>query len=340
VEIKTSSNNFTVNFVLLKPHAIIYLYIVFTFENSSLAYDSEHSKILICIPAFNEAKNIENVIAKSKLYADEVIVYDDGSTDNTYQAASSAGATVIRNAENKGYGVAIRSLFQAAKEKDADIMVTLDSDGQHDPGQIPDLLKALSQGFDIVIGSRFLRNDDKEKVPKYRSFGIKTITKLTQVASYGKITDSQSGFRAYNKNALSKINLFKNGMSVSTEILLRASEKKLLTTEVPITIRYDMKDTSTHNPLSHGVSVLYSVMQFISLRHPLAFYGLPGIVLLGIAAFIMKNALNLFSKTGYVSTNMILIAVGIAVVGVVLLATAAIVYTLIALLEGKVKSSP
>ena len=128
-------------------------------------------------------------------------------------------------------------------------------------------------------------------------------------------------------------------MAVSTEILLRAKEKNLLTTEVPITINYDIKDTSTHNPISHGIGVLYSVFQFVSLRHPLAFYGLPGIALLGVAAFFMKNALHLFSTTGYVSTNMILISVGIAVVGVVLLATAAIVYTLIALLKGKIKNS-
>jgi glycosyltransferase involved in cell wall biosynthesis len=296
------------------------------------------TKILICVPAYNEAAKIAEIVSKSKEYADDVIVYDDGSTDDTYQIALSAGATVIRNPDNKGYGVAIRSLFRVAKERGAEVMVTLDSDGQHDPDQIPDLIKPLSQGFDIVIGSRFLRNDDEIKVPRYRSFGIKTITKLTQAASYGKITDSQSGFRAYNKNALSKINLFEDGMSVSTEILLRAGEKKLLTTEVPITVSYDVKDTSTHNPITHGVSVLYSVFQFVSLRHPLAFYGLPGIVLLGIAAFFMKNALSLFNHTGYVSTNMILLAVGIAVVGVVLLATAAIVYTLIALLKGRIKA--
>jgi glycosyltransferase involved in cell wall biosynthesis len=297
------------------------------------------SNILVCIPAFNEAGTIAEVIWKSRKYANDIIVYDDGSTDNTYEAATSAGAIVIRNPENKGYGVAIRSLFQAAKEKDADIMVTLDSDGQHDPDQIAQVIEPLKQGFDIVIGSRFLKRDRKEKVPRYRSFGIKTITKVTQAASYHGLTDSQSGFRAYSRNALSKINLFEDGMAVSVEILLRAKEKNLSTTEVPITINYDMKDTSTHNPLSHGVGVLYSVLQFVSLRHPLAFYGLPGIVLLGVAALFLRNALHLFSTTGYVSTNMILISVGIAVVGVVLLATAAIVYTLIALLKGKIKDS-
>ncbi len=296
------------------------------------------SKILVCIPAFNEAETIAEIIRKSKKYADEIIVYDDGSSDNTYEAATSAGAIVIRNPENKGYGVAIRSLFQAAKEQDADIMVTLDSDGQHDPDQIAEVIEPLKQGFDVVIGSRFLKSDGKQNIPRYRSFGIKTITKLTEAASYNGITDSQSGFRAYNKNALSNINLFEDGMAVSVEILLRAKEKNLLTTEVPIIINYDIKNTSSHNPISHGIGVLYSVLQFLSFRHPLAFYGLPGIALLGVAAFFLRNALHLFSTTGYVSTNMILVSVGIAVVGVILLATAAIVYTLIALLRGKINS--
>jgi glycosyltransferase involved in cell wall biosynthesis len=297
-------------------------------------------RVLVCIPAFNESRNIAEIINKSKKYADGVIVYDDGSTDDTYELAEKAGAKVIKSPKNTGYGTAIRALFQAARDQNADFMITLDSDGQHNPDHIPRLIEPLrTQNFDIVIGSRFLSKDDREKVPRYRSLGIKTITKLTQSASYTGLTDSQSGFRAYNKNALSKINLFEDGMAVSTEILLRAREKNLLATEVPITINYETSDTSTHNPITHGVGVLYSVLQFISLRHPLAFYGLPGIALLGVAALFMRNALHLFSTTGYVSTNMILISIGIAVVGVVLLATAAIVYTLIALLKGRINNS-
>ena len=302
--------------------------------------NSNHDgRVLVCIPAFNEAKRIVEIINESKKYAEGVIVYDDGSTDDTYQLASDAGALVIRSPKNTGYGTAIRALFQAAKEQNADIMITLDSDGQHNPHQIPRLLEPIrTQNFDIVIGSRFLNKDDKEKVPRFRSLGIRTITKLTQSASYSGLTDSQSGFRAYNKNALTKINLFEDGMAVSTEILLRAREKNLSATEVPITINYQTEDTSTHNPVIHGVRVLSSVLQYISLQHPLAFYGLPGIALLGVAALFLKNAMHLFSTTGFVSTNMILISIGIAVVGVILLATAAIVYTLIALFKGNIKS--
>lgn len=294
-------------------------------------------RVIVCIPAYNEAKNIANIIEKARPYCTQIVVCDDGSSDNTKEAASIAGAQVIRHPVNKGYGAAIKTLFNAAKDQNADIMVTLDSDGQHNPDQIPSVLEPiLSDGYDIVIGSRFLTEADRDKVPLYRSIGIKTITKFTQLASYKDLTDAQSGFRAYSKNALSKIELNEEGMSVSTEILVRAKEKNLAIKEVPITITYDVEDASTHNPVSHGLGVLSTIVRFISLRHPLAFYGLPGVALLVIASGFMANALNLFSTTRYVSTNMILISVGAAVVGSMLLVTAIILYSLTALLRGKV----
>jgi glycosyltransferase involved in cell wall biosynthesis len=295
-------------------------------------------KIVICIPAYNEAHQVTSIIEKAKKYASEVIVYDDGSEDNTGEIARASGATVLRNSTNNGYGAALKVLFQTAKSINADMMVTLDSDGQHDPEQIPKVLEPLVKGqADIVIGSRFINPDDRLKVPKYRSLGIKAITKVTRIASYADLTDAQSGFRAYSKKALAKIDVFEEGMQVSTEILLKAKEQNLRIVEVPIRINYELKNTSTHNPLLHGMKVLFHVLQFMSLRHPLLFYGSPGVALLLIAAFFTYNALELFSQTRYVSTNMILIAIGLALIGVVLLATGAIVYTLIALFKGKLK---
>ncbi|HEY7082046.1 MAG TPA: glycosyltransferase family 2 protein [Nitrososphaeraceae archaeon] len=306
-------------------------------KQKKVAY-STNPRIIICIPAFNESKNIADIIKKTQKYATEVIVCDDGSSDNTSEVANKSGATVIRHSSNRGYGSAISTLFRTAREKDADVMVTIDSDGQHDPDKIPDLISPLTeQGIDIVIGSRFLTLHEKDRIPAYRSFGIKTITRLAQVASYGNLTDAQSGFRAYSKTALMKINLYEEGMAVSTEILLRAKEKSLQITEVPITVNYDVERPSTHNPITHGIGVLYSLMQFISLRHPLAFYGLPGIVLLVIAAVFTSKALELFSTTRYISTNLILVSVGTAIVGIVLLATGAILYTITALLKGRIK---
>jgi glycosyltransferase involved in cell wall biosynthesis len=296
-------------------------------------------RILVCIPAYNESKTIGDTVRKAKNHADEVIVYDDGSTDNTYDVAKAAGADdVVRSPVNNGYGVAIRTLFQAAREKKSDVMVTMDSDGQHNPDQIPDVVKPIiEEGFDVVIGSRFMSLRDTQRVPRYRSLGIKVITKLTQSASYNNITDSQNGFRAYSKNALLKLNLFENGMPVSSEILLNAKQKNLTIKEVPITVRYDVEGTSSQNPLLHGARLASTLVQFISLRHPLASYGIPGIVLLVIAAVFTNTALDLFSKNGYVSTNLIMVSVGLGVVGAVLLVTSTILYTLIALLKGRIK---
>lgn len=295
-------------------------------------------RVLVCVPAYNESKNIANIVQKAKIYATEVVVCDDGSTDNTAQIARSVGATVIRHPINRGYGAAITTLFQITKEKSPDVMITLDSDGQHDPEKIPDvILPVLNDGFDIVIGSRFLNQQDDSRIPAYRSFGIRTITRLAQTASYNTLTDAQSGFRAYSRNAVEKVNLFEEGMAVSTEILLRAKEKSLRITEVPIKVTYDVERPSIHNPIAHGIAVLYSLVQFISLRHPLAFYGLPGIALLIVATIFTSQALDLFHTTRYISTNLILVSVGSAVVGVVLLATGAILYTITALLKGRIK---
>ena len=295
------------------------------------------AKILVCIPAYNEAKHIGDIVRNARPYCSEVIVCDDGSVDETSNIARSAGAIVVRHEPNKGYGAAIKTLFEIARMKNADVMVTLDSDGQHNVNEIPKIIEPiLKEGVDVVIGSRFLRNEDKRKIPSYRSFGIKTITKLTQVASYDHITDSQNGFRAYNKKAISKLDLREEGMSVSTEILIKAKEVNLTVQEVPITVTYDGGDTSTHSPLSHGISVMHSVVQFISLRHPLMFYGLSGIVFLLTGIFYMSSALDLFSHTRYVSTPTILISTGFVLVGMVLLATGVILYTMTALIRGKI----
>lgn len=299
-------------------------------------------RIVVCIPAFNEEGNIGKIVGMVQAQGAEVIVCDDGSSDSTYSEAVAARAKVVRHPYNKGYGAAIKTLFAAAKESGADVMVTIDSDGQHNPDQIPAVVKPiLEEGYDIVIGSRFLNAGDRKKVPAYRSFGIKTITKIAQLTSYNKpLTDAQSGFRAYSKSALEKIDLVEDGMAVSTEILMRAGQRNLLVKEVPITIRYDVENASTHNPLVHGIGVLVTMIRFASLKHPFTFYGLPGFAFLAIAVFFMTGALNAFSATRFVSTNMIVLSIGTAMIGVVLLVTGVILNTLTALLRERMRTAP
>jgi len=296
---------------------------------------NQSKKILIAIPAYNEENNIGEVIRRVKAFSHEVLVYDDGSTDSTAELAQKAGAAVIKNKKNKGYGKALSILFQHALLKKPDIMITIDSDGQHDPDQIPQLIEPLLKDqADIVIGSRFLNREDLKKVPSYRSIGIKAITRMTRVACYENITDAQSGFRAYNMRALSKLRLYEDGMAISTEILLKATESNLRIVEVPITIDY-FEDSSTHNPISHGLSIINHLLKHMSFKKPLVFYGIPGLILMVVSAIFMYNALDLFSNTRYVSTNMIILSLGFAIMGILLLATSAIIYTIISIFKGR-----
>jgi glycosyltransferase involved in cell wall biosynthesis len=280
-------------------------------------------KVVVCIPAFNEAKNIADIVQRAKSYAATVIVCDDGSLDDTAENAQAAGARVVRHVTNKGYGAAIKTLFMAAKEEGADVMVTIDSDGQHNPDQIPSLVNPLlSQGYDIVIGSRFLEKSDEEKVPPYRSFGIKTITKFTQAVSYKNITDAQSGFRAYGRHALAKIELANTGMAVSTEILFRAKENSLTIAEVPVTITYDVDDASTHNPVSHGLGVIAAIIRFASLKHPLVFYGIPGL------AFLLFGSLFMVIVYPQDSVTKLVLSLGAIIIGVILVVSSVILYVI------------
>ena len=239
---------------------------------------------LVCIPAYNEEVKIKDVVKKSLPYVDKVIVCDDGSTDNTAALAKKAGAIVISHATNLGYGAAISSLFDYCRKNNAEIMVTLDGDGQHNPDQVPDLVNViLKHNVDVVIGSRSLR-DDKD-LPSYRKAGIKIITSTINSATDLKVTDSQSGFRAYSRTAIDLIHPAESGMAVSTEILLKISNNGLSIAEVPITVSYT-GDTSTEHPVSHGAHVIGTTLKYVSIKHPMYFYGIPGILLF-ISGLIM-----------------------------------------------------
>ncbi|MGI0057012.1 MAG: glycosyltransferase family 2 protein, partial [Nitrosarchaeum sp.] len=159
---------------------------------------------IACIPAYNEESSIQDVVKKSIPHVDKVVVCDDGSTDNTAKLAKEAGATVITHDKNQGYGAAISTLFDYARKQNAQIMITIDGDGQHDPGQIPLLINAMTtHNVDVVIGSRFL--DDNTKASGYRKTGIKIITSASNYGTNFKVTDSQSGFRAYSKDAIDAV---------------------------------------------------------------------------------------------------------------------------------------
>ena len=286
---------------------------------------------VIGIPAFNEEKNIASIIMKLKKVTDHIIVCNDGSTDMTEEISKELDVIVINHSRNMGYGSAIKSIFLKAKELQADILVTFDADGQHRVEDIQSVTRPIIDNkADIVIGSRFLEN--KSDIPEYRKFGIKVITKITNSSLKEKLTDSQSGFRAYSKNVLKNVTPSESGMGVSTEILIKASNTGHKIAEVPITIMYG-PDTSTHNPVSHGTSVLFSTIKFTSIEHPLKFYGVPAIIFLGIGFVFMLWTFQTYAVEKEIITNIALIGIGSLVIGIVFLLSAILLYSLVSVVR-------
>ena len=289
-------------------------------------------KITVGIPAFNEEKNIAAIIVKLKKIADNVIVCNDGSTDATGIIAEELGAIVINHTKNQGYGAGIRSIFLKSKEIESDVLVTLDSDGQHDVDDIKKLIEPIeNKKCDLVIGSRFLE-DNVKNVPNYRKIGINIITKVTNTTLKNKLTDSQSGYRAYNKKVISEITPSELGMGVSTEILIKASNKEFVIGEVPITVSYE-GNTSTHNPVSHGTSVLFSTLKFTSIEHPLKFYGIPAAIFLIVGIIFVVWSIQIFSEGGRLVTNITLIGATMTILGVILSVAAILLYSLVSVVR-------
>jgi len=290
-------------------------------------------KIAVGIPAYNEEKNVASIILKLEKITNQIIVCNDGSTDMTSDIAKKMGAIVVNHQKNLGYGAAIRTLFLKARDLEADVLITFDADGQHQVEDINAVLEPIKNGdAEIVIGSRFLQDKSEKEMPNYRKIGIKTITALTAASIEEKLTDSQSGFRAYNKRAIQEITPSDHGMGVSTEILIKASKKGLKISEVPIEILYEGK-TSKHHPVPHGLSVILSTMKFISIEHPLRFYGIPGVIFLVIGLFFIVWTLQAFSETRQIITNISLIGIGSIILSTILMMTAILLYSLVSVVR-------
>ena len=289
--------------------------------------------LIIGIPAYNEEKNIASMILKLKESADKIIVCNDGSTDLTGKISEELNVITIHHKENLGYGAAIRSIFLKAKELGGDILVTFDADGQHMITDIKNVISPIEKKqSDVVIGSRFLTKSNS--VPQYRKLGINIITKVTNSTLNEKLTDAQSGFRAYSKDVLRKIIPTDTGMGVSTELLIKSSNLGFRISEVPITISYE-GETSTHNPVSHGVDVLLSTIKYTALERPLKFYGIPAMVFLVIGFSFTFLSIQFYADVGRLSTNLTLISAGTVLIGVILAVTAILLFSLTSIVKEK-----
>jgi glycosyltransferase involved in cell wall biosynthesis len=187
--------------------------------------------LIAVVPAYNEEKTVADVVRQTKRYADKVIVVNDASVDSTAELAKRSGAQVVSHKANRGLGAALRTGFAAALKtaKPNDIIITIDSDGQHRPEDIPKFAAKINEGYDFVLGAR-----DIKKYPLRKRIGNVLLTALTNLLSGTSLSDTESGFRAFRAAALSKLRLHAERYQIAAEIILEVGRNKLRTANVPI----------------------------------------------------------------------------------------------------------
>lgn len=296
---------------------------------------------IAAIPAYNEAATIADVVDATIPHVDEVVVIDDGSDDDTVAIAKAAGASVIEHASNRGYGGALQTAFVTARDRDADTLVVLDGDGQHEPEDIPDLLAELETGdSEIAVGSRLV-DDGETDIPLYRRFGLGVVNVLTNV-SLGIwnreqwVKDTQSGFRAYDRTAIETLAAdpsIGEGMDASTDILYHSHKRDYDVAEVGTTVYYDVEDGSSQHPLSHGTRLVVNILHMIERERPVLFVGLPGFLTALFGITLGYLTISNFMETGTFPLGLALAASVIFLTGLFLGLTATVLHALKQYLE-------
>ncbi len=283
--------------------------------------------IVAAIPAYNEEKTIAKVVVRAMKYVDKVVVVDDGSNDDTATIAEHLGGHLVRHEGNMGYGAAIRSCFSFARDLDSDALVILDADGQHNADDIPKILAPIQSGeADIVVGSRFA-GADTSAVPSYRRAGLRLMNEATNRVAKQKISDTQSGFRAYSRKAIQQIRMYERGMGVTSEIQIRGGDAGLTVLEVPVEVAYKGLKTSSQNPFSHGLEILGAVLLIAGEKHPVALFGVPGFaaIVAGFGGWLWVA--NRFAEVQQLPIGIALVSTVLLIGGIMAVMTGLILYT-------------
>ena len=305
-----------------------------TQENASCAREIVPQKITVVLPAFNEEVSIGSVILLARQYADRIIVVDDGSSDRTAEVARKVGAEVIVHPLNRGKGIALRTGFEASEG--SDIIVTMDSDGQHNPADIPKLAAPILKGeADMVIGSRYL-NGLGRNTPVYRRIGQTVLDRFTNLNSGLEITDSQSGFRAFAGYTKNIFRFKETGMAIESEMLADAGNANLRIKEVEIGVRYDV-DGSTENPIIHGLMVLLKILKDMEFNKPLYYFTVPGIALGTVGIYMGLNFLHAFYMEGSLNFGPTILMILLTLVGTFMMFTGIMLHSVVKVIRGSVK---
>ncbi|MCX9084688.1 MAG: glycosyltransferase family 2 protein [Candidatus Methanoperedens sp.] len=283
--------------------------------------------ITAILPAFNEEVSIGSMVLHAKQHADKVVVIDDGSKDRTAELAKLAGAEVIRHPRNLGKGRSLKTAFDHIAKNGSNIIITMDSDGQHNPEDIQKLVAPILAGeADIVNGSRYLNGKDKN-TPFYRRIGQYVLDRATNLNSGLHITDTQSGFRAFARHTLPAFRFRSNGLAIESEMLMDAANAGYRIKEVEIGVRYDV-DGSSENPVSHGLKVLANVINDMELNRPLYYFTLPGAILGIIGLAMGLSFLQNFYNGGSLNYGPTLLMILLTLIGTFMVFTGIILHTM------------
>lgn len=295
---------------------------------------TQGKRILATIPCLNEEISIGTVVLQTKCYANDVLVVDDGSHDNTAKVAADAGATVISHPRNLGKAAGVMTAVRYAKEHDYDIIILLDGDGQHRPEEIPAIVEpVLKDEADMVIGSRFLGGNGS--IPLYRRLGQTFLTLLTNATSAHSTTDSQSGFRALSRRAMEGLTSDSEGYSIESDMISQLSKQGLKIQEAPITAVYDVPHKHKKNPFYHGYDLVARIVGEVGYKRPMLLFGLTGSALL-LASIVF----GFYTFTYYSATHIlpfgstIAFAIGL-ILGLLLIVTGLILNSLVILMNKK-----
>jgi polyprenyl-phospho-N-acetylgalactosaminyl synthase len=221
-------------------------------------------KVYAVIPAYNEATRIASVVQDALKHVGHVVVVDDGSSDATADAAKQAGAFVVKHPNNSGAGAATMTGLEAARLLGADIAVTLDADEQHDPEDIPAMLKpALSGEADVVFANRF---GQRNKIPFIRRV-FNALGNIVTLLATGKwVSDSQCGFKVFGPRALKDIDLKMSGFEFCTEIVREVAQHGWRIAEVPIKVKYSEYTLAKGQSFATGVRTAFKILLRSFLR--------------------------------------------------------------------------
>lgn len=225
---------------------------------------SEKRSIVAVVPAYNEETRIVDVITSALEYVETVIVVADGSKDRTSEVAEEAGAYVLQHADNCGAGAATMTGVEAARAMGADIIITLDADGQHDPHDIPAMLKPVLDGkADIVFANRF---GQRNSIPLIRRVfnGLGNIITFTVTGKW--VSDSQCGFKVFGPKAVREIDIRMSGFEFCTEIVRESVQRRWQTAEIPTKVIYSEYTMAKGQSFASGVKTALKILLRSFLR--------------------------------------------------------------------------